>query len=725
MELLVVILSVVVSLLVGFFVVLSDIRKPVNQIYGLLTLSFITLAGANYLSLHYVDYALMAMRATIFAATAVLALLYFLFLLLRPNHQNAKQHRVNKFVIWATLIAAAFDISPWVFSGLMISGGQASPSPAPGVAVFLAHFTLMVILNLRLLLQGVRHNRGVVRLQYTYILIGMVPTFVFAPITGVILPLVFHVTGLVFLTPIYATFFVCMIAYAMIRHQLFDIRLTAVRSAAYVGVLLTLSAIYYALAYITSLAFHSAGASGIAQVDPWSIVIALILAFLFQPIKHFFDKLTNGIFYRDNYNTDDFFARINRELNTTTDLRSLLQRAAVEIGATIKGEQSFFFIRFGEGRFMMAGMKGHQRLPMSDIAQLDAYVAEHGKGVIVADLLSETDKMSLLMAKYKLGIILPLRMSGNSVDYLFLGTPRSRNYTRRDIRLLETISDELVIAIQNALSIQDVEEINLTLQQRIEDATKELRRSNAQLQRLDTAKDEFISMASHQLRTPLTSVKGYLSMVLEGDAGKITDMQQKLLSEAFVSSERMVHLISDFLNVSRLQTGKFMLEQHAVDLAKITAQEVDSLQTIAKSHDLKLKFKAGARLPILYLDENKIRQVIMNFIDNAIYYSREFTTITVSLNVDAGNVLLEVHDTGIGVPESEQAHLFTKFFRATNARKQRPDGTGVGLFLAKKVIVAHSGTMVFTSVEGKGSVFGFRLPIKKLQSAPAHQADHL
>lgn len=720
-----VILSVVVSLSVGFFVVLRDIRKPVNQIYGLLTLSFIILAAANYLSLHYADNALGAMRATIFAATAVLALLYFLFLFLRPNRQNAKQHKVNKFVVWATLIAIGFDISPWVFSGLTVSDGHAVPNPAPGVIVFLAHFTLMVILNLRLLLQGVRHNKGVIRLQYTYILIGMVPTFLFAPFTGVILPLVFHVTGLVFLTPIYATFFVCMIAYAMIRHQLFDIRLTAVRSAAYAGVLLTLSAIYYLLAYVTSVAFHRAGASNVGQVDPWSIVIALILAFLFQPIKHFFDKLTNGIFYRDNYNTDDFFARINRELNTTTDLRSLLQRAAIEIGATIKGEQSFFFVRFGENRFMMSGIKGHNRPPMSDIAQFDAFVAEHGKGVIVADLLNETDKMSHLMAKHKLGIVLPLKMSDDSVGYLFLGTPRSRNYTRRDIRLLETISDELVIAIQNALSIQDVEEINLTLQQRIEDATKELRRSNAQLQRLDTAKDEFISMASHQLRTPLTSVKGYLSMVLEGDAGKITDMQHKLLSEAFVSSERMVHLISDFLNVSRLQTGKFILEQHEVDLAKITAQEVDGLQTIAKSHDLKLKFKAGTRLPVLYLDESKIRQVIMNFIDNAIYYSREFTTITISLNVDAGNLLLEVHDTGIGVPEAEQTHLFTKFFRATNARKQRPDGTGVGLFLAKKVIVAHSGTMVFSSVEGKGSVFGFRLPIKKLQSAPAHQADHL
>jgi signal transduction histidine kinase len=109
----------------------------------------------------------------------------------------------------------------------------------------------------------------------------------------------------------------------------------------------------------------------------------------------------------------------------------------------------------------------------------------------------------------------------------------------------------------------------------------------------------------------------------------------------------------------------------------------------------------------------------MNFIDNAIYYSREHSNISVNLAIEEGSAVLTVKDSGIGVPEDQQAHLFTKFFRADNARRQRPDGTGVGLFLAKKVIVAHGGTILFESIEGEGSVFGFRLPIKKLSEAPA------
>jgi signal transduction histidine kinase len=280
--------------------------------------------------------------------------------------------------------------------------------------------------------------------------------------------------------------------------------------------------------------------------------------------------------------------------------------------------------------------------------------------------------------------------------------------------VLRTIADELVIAIQNALSIQEVKDLNAHLEQRIDAATKELRASNAQLQKLDEAKDEFISMASHQLRTPLTSIKGYVSMLMDGDVGEVSKEQKHLLEEAFMSSERMVRLIGDFLNVSRLQTGKFVIDKHPVDLGKIVGDEVESLKTNAEVRGLKFMFKKSKNIPKLNLDESKIQQVIMNFCDNAIFYSKDNSKIVVELAVVDNYVQFTVKDSGIGVPATEQDQLFTKFFRATNARKQRPDGTGVGLFLAKKVIDAHDGKIVFESQEGKGSTFGFRLPIKKV-----------
>ena len=175
----------------------------------------------------------------------------------------------------------------------------------------------------------------------------------------------------------------------------------------------------------------------------------------------------------------------------------------------------------------------------------------------------------------------------------------------------------------------------------------------------------------------------------------------------------MVRLIGDFLNVSRLQTGKFVIDKHPVDLSKVISDEVESLKTNAQSRGLKFAYKKPKNIPKLELDENKIQQVIMNFCDNAIYYSKENSKIQVNLVVVDNQVEFTVKDTGIGVPADEQEQLFNKFFRATNARKQRPDGTGVGLFLAKKVIDAHGGKIIFESKERVGSTFGFRLPIKK------------
>jgi signal transduction histidine kinase len=194
--------------------------------------------------------------------------------------------------------------------------------------------------------------------------------------------------------------------------------------------------------------------------------------------------------------------------------------------------------------------------------------------------------------------------------------------------------------------------------------------------------------------------------------GEITPQQKKVLEEAFASSQRMVYLIGDFLNVSRIQTGKFMLERSPVQMASIITDEIDQLRATAAARSIKITYDPPSDFPSLDLDENKIRQVMMNFIDNAIYYSPPDTTITVSVMKHQSDVVFKVEDQGIGVPKSEQHQLFTKFYRASNARKQRPDGTGIGLFMAKKVIVAHGGSIIFETTDGKGSTFGFKLPLR-------------
>jgi signal transduction histidine kinase len=301
------------------------------------------------------------------------------------------------------------------------------------------------------------------------------------------------------------------------------------------------------------------------------------------------------------------------------------------------------------------------------------------------------------------------------VGFLLLGEKKSGGqYNSEDVKFLTIMANELSVAMQNAQRFAKIQSFNITLKHEIDEATRQLRESNKKLRDLDDAKDDFISMASHQLRTPLTSVKGYISMIMEGDVGTVSEKQKEMLHAAYSSSQRMVYLISDLLNVSRLKTGKFVIDPTEIDMPDMIEDEVKQLVASAASRRVKLHFVKPKKFPKVMLDETKTRQVVMNFIDNAIYYSKGGNKIEIRLTANDKKIEFTVKDQGIGVPKTEQSKLFTKFYRANNAKKARPDGTGLGLFMAKKVIVAQGGAVLFKSNRDKGSTFGFTIPLSRV-----------
>lgn len=320
--------------------------------------------------------------------------------------------------------------------------------------------------------------------------------------------------------------------------------------------------------------------------------------------------------------------------------------------------------------------------------------------------LSLVDKLAK-EASFGALILVKLFARQKLVGVLVIGAQKSTGErTEADQSLLERLGEAIGLAVDNKLLFEENQHV-----------LHKLELTNKKLQELDEAKDEFISMASHQLRTPLTSVKGYVSMVLDGDAGKVNTKQKELLGQSFTSAQRMVYLISDLLNVSRLKTGKFVIEPTDVYLPDVVEEELKQVEETAKARNVTINYNKPKVFPKLKLDDTKIRQVIMNFVDNAIYYTPAGGKIIVALNATPKSIEYTVTDNGIGVPKSVQSHLFTKFYRAENARKARPDGTGLGLFMAKKVIVASGGALIFKSVEGKGSTFGFTIPLKQVISS--------
>lgn len=577
--------------------------------------------------------------------------------------------------------------------------------------VYGVYFALMSIISYVYLLAGIRRSRGRIHRQRQLVLLGLITSTLLVFLTSIVMPLYGDASWL-WAASAWTIFYSVATCYALVKHGLLDVRSSPVLTLTYFLSLAALAILYYIIALTVSALFF--GGSITAGFNGFEVAIALILAFLFQPIRRFFDTFTSNFFYQDAYSVDDFFARLSRTLSTTNDLQLLMKRAAETISQTLKSADVSFVVYTGVDRAEQIGVGRFSRVSFKDIQWLDAHLETTDLAPKVLTLLDEDEEpLRRMMVSHRIAIILPLVRQGVKMGYLLLGEHKRSSYSARDIRVIRTLADELVIAIQNALSVEEIKELNGHLEQRIDAATKELRASNAQLQRLDEAKDEFISMASHQLRTPLTSIKGYISMLMEGDVGKVTSEQKHLLNEAFVSSERMVRLIGDFLNVSRLQTGKFVIDKHPVDLALLVQHEIDGLSANASARGMKFVYKKPKNIPMLELDENKIQQVVMNFSDNAIYYSKDKGTITISLKKVPGFVEFKVVDKGIGVPKEEQEQLFNKFFRATNARRARPDGTGVGLFLAKKVIDDHGGRVIFESKEGKGSTFGFMLPLPK------------
>lgn len=706
------IISVLLSILIGWFVVSRNPRILKHQLYGLLTVALISFSVFNYLSLTLGPNTLLYIRMVMVSSTFGIALIYLLTLTMYPSVNERTRRRNTKLMLVSTCTVAVLSMTPLVFSGLAPSTSFPTPIANWGIVIFIIHLTVTAALTCLMLFIGARKLRKKTRRQFTLMQIGVLPILVGAPITSIILPVFLNVNTLIVFSPLYPVFYLLMIGYAIVRHGLFDIRLVVVRTLAYILSLSTLAILYGIFAF--QIVQELFGYRSSTTENVVNIAMALVLAFIFQPVKRFFDRVTNRIFFKDQYDTNDFVGRLSDVLTTTTDLRTLLHRAATEIGTTLKSEQAFFYLRYAGDRYISAGTKDYKTLSLDEFEVTRRFMSENNHEIIIADTMPGEHEATKILKRRSIAVMMPIVRGKDIFGYFALGESRSSGYKERDIRAIETVSGALLIAIQNSLSAQEVRELNVHLQERIKEATNELTKSNAQLKKLDKSKDEFLSLASHQLRTPLTSIKGYLSMVLEGDLGSISKEQEKALSQSFGSAQRMVFLINDFLNVSRLQTGKFEIEKKEVDLAKLTGEEVAQLKDTAKSKQITIEYKAPIDLAPIQADANKLRQVIMNFIDNALYYSPAGTTVRVLLQREAESLVLKVIDAGMGVPAAEQANLFSKFFRATNARKQRPDGTGIGLYMAKKVIVGHGGTVVFESAEGKGSTFGFSLPIEVL-----------
>jgi DNA-binding response OmpR family regulator/two-component sensor histidine kinase len=226
-------------------------------------------------------------------------------------------------------------------------------------------------------------------------------------------------------------------------------------------------------------------------------------------------------------------------------------------------------------------------------------------------------------------------------------------------------------------------------------------------------KNEFVSMVSHELRTPLTSIKGYVDLIVEGEAGEINEIQREFLQIVQENSDRLVSLINDLLDISRMESGRVHLRIEPLEMNEIVQGVCDTFRTMADQGSVELSWDAEENLPRAAGDRDRVGQVLMNFVSNAIKYSPGGGSARVSLSVRDDMVLAEVSDTGIGIAPADQEKLFSKFYRVDSSLTREIGGTGLGLSICKSVVELLGGEVGARSVEGEGSTFWFTLPVAR------------
>lgn len=284
----------------------------------------------------------------------------------------------------------------------------------------------------------------------------------------------------------------------------------------------------------------------------------------------------------------------------------------------------------------------------------------------------------------------------------------------------ERIVDALILGAMVVFGVLLVRSVMKEVEQRerLEVLTKELEAANAKLTELDQLKSEFISLASHQLRSPLSVIRGYLSMMLEGSYGALPTDLEGSLGSVMASAEQLIRLVSDLLNLSRIESGKLTYIFGPVVFADIVEKVVALLQESANARGVAIRYERALPVPVnVRADVEKLHEVVMNLIDNAVKYSPAGDVLVRLERVERGGAAharFSVHDEGIGIAPEDLPKLFNKFIRTEAAKKVRADGMGIGLYFARRVVEDHGGRIWAESPGlGKGSTFIVELPVQK------------
>jgi len=708
-QLAILITTLIANILLAFFVYINNPKSATNIIFSLLSLVTTTWLIIMYLSFQpaSLSTALFWIRLSIFLAVPQ-AVFFFLLAHTLPKEKLQLSRRFLLTIAAWSIFIMGLTISPYVFTDIEIVNNSPRPIPGFGLPLFALTTMLFSFGAIYILIKRLRRSAGVEKLQLRFVMFGILLMLGLIIGTIMIPVAIFRNSNFVPFAPLYTLAFLGMTTYAIIKHRLLDIRLVVARAVAYTFLVVVFATAYVGATFISTSFFLSDPASR-SQLVIYSL-LTLILAFSFQPLRRIFEKVTDRIFFKNRYDSSELLSELTKIMATTLELRKITEKTLRKMLPEMRiSKGAFVLIERGKVETVESiGFDKKQEFVGIDILSLLEkkkvlfYEEEHQKGI------------KKIMRELDATVSVPLEVKEGELGVLLLGHKLSGEiYTDQDIKLLEILSPEISIAIQNSKAYEEIRRFSITLQKEVERATSDLRHANDRLKELDELKDEFMSIASHELRTPMTAIKSYIWLALHGKTQEKDPKVRTYLDKVFESSDRMIAMINDMLNVSRIETGRLQLDIVPISVWKVAEQVKDDLSARAAEAGIDIIINKEGIAPPVLADKDKLAEMFTNLIGNALKFTKKGGKVIVAAGKVGGMVEVSVTDTGVGIAKENIGKLFKKYGKLSEsyATMSPTTGTGLGLYITKQYAEKMRGSISVKSILGKGTTFTFSLPI--------------
>lgn len=523
---------------------------------------------------------------------------------------------------------------------------------------------------------------------------------------------------------IVTSLYVFILFYAMIRYRLMDIRIVIQKIFIYFVV-----AVFTYVAFYAIIGFYEHTFGGVFNGASYAfgIILAPLFAWFFYAVDRGVRVFANKYLFVSLYNYQETINKLIDELNNYIDLDKIVGLIVDTIKNTMQLDRAGVLLVNKETlpiKYQIAKVIGFNEKNGISLVQdnfLTKYLTKIQKPLVSDELImlssemDEKNKKSFLrlydhMEKIEAALCLPLMANKKLIGIIVLGSKISGDaYTNEDLRLLDILSKQAGVAIENARQYKQIQEFGETLKNKVDEQTKDIETKNEYLQELLNMKSDFLRVVNHQLNTPLSIMRGYFSMMKDGDY-----TPEKALPVIETGLDRIINTVSAFWDAYKLEGEKMKMEPQKTDIAALVDNMVKEKRKLKNAKDRKLKLeieKPNFEIPEVWCDFQKITHVISNLLDNAVNYTYE-GKITVSYELDDNFLKINVKDTGSGISEEDRNKVFQKFSRGANALKMNPNGSGIGLYIAKKIVEGNGGELSFYSEgENKGTTFSFTIPI--------------